>query len=397
MTRERLSSLTIRNATVLTQGDASCADLYVTRGTVTDTQHDAKVEVIDGTGLFAVPGLIDMHVHMTSDATGRLVPVFSEYHADPAIQALLAAENLGIALAAGVTTVRDLGSPGGSAFALRQAWNGGLVVGSRPVVAGPAITALGGHGAWMGHEVGTSAEAARAVRCNISKGARAIKLIMASATRTIELTSADLIAAVEEAHWQGVSVAVHANFSERSIDSAVAAGCDSIEHGYAISARTAEEMRSRGISLCPTLSALTSIINHPEVFRKAKGQALVERARAAIEPARESFSHALAAGVTIVAGTDAGVPMVPFNSLPYELQLLVEWGLSDYDSFAAATSNAARLLRRSDLGHLGLGAIGDVLLLDIDPRDDVRAWRTPVLVAQGGAVHYLADADRSVG
>lgn len=390
------ASLTIRNVTVLTPaGDSRVGDLHIAHGRVVDYHDDQGAVNVDGSMLFAVPGMIDMHVHTTSDPSDRLAPVFSDYHDDPAIRALLAAENLGIALRAGITTVRDLGSPGGSGFALRQAWEGQLIAGARPIVAGPAVTALGGHGSWMGLEVGTPAEAARAVRHNISKGAQAIKLVMSSATRTVELSPADLTAAVEEAHWQGVSVAVHANFSERSIDAAVHAGCDSVEHGYAISKRTAAEMRSKGTALCPTLSALTSIVDHPEVFRRRKGQTLVDRARASIDTARDSFSRALAARVTIIAGTDAGVPMVPFDSLPHELELLVEWGLSPSGAFAAATSNAAGVLRRSDLGHLELGAWGDVLLLEADPRDEVRAWREPVLVSQGGQVRALSEPDRT--
>lgn len=393
-----MSDLVIRNAVLATIDSEITApprDLVIRRGhIVKDETAGPEAEVIDGSNLYAVPGLIDMHVHATSDPGVRLARLYSAYATDPGALALLAALNLHRALTAGITTVRDLGAPGDSGFLLRQAWTAGLFVGARPVVSGPVVTAVGGHASWMGLEVSTPADAVRHVRANIGRGAQTIKLAMASAQRPVELSPGDLAAAIDEAHWQGIPVAVHANFSERSIDTAVAAGCDSIEHGYAISQRTAVSMAEQGVALCPTLTTLHTIVENAHTVRRRAGDALVRRAAESMDHARESLARATDAGVTIVAGTDAGVPLVEFDSIPRELELLVSWGLTPARAMAGATTEAARLLRRSDLGNLHFGSRGDVLLLERDPREDVTAWRSLVMVAQDGKVHLLRHSER---
>ena len=149
---------------------------------------------LDASGMFAIPGLIDMHVHMTSDPTGRAVGQWSNL--TTTIEVLTAVDNLALALATGVTTVRDLGTRGRLGYDIQAAWVRGSFVGARPVVAGPVITSIGGHGSWLGVESEGMHHIPSLVRKNVADGSRVIKLMMSSAARTIELRPEEVAAAV---------------------------------------------------------------------------------------------------------------------------------------------------------------------------------------------------------
>ena len=235
------------------------------------------------------------------------------------------------------------------------------------------------------------------VRHNLARGADVIKLMMRSAARRMELRPDELAAAVAEAHWLDVPVAVHANFSARSIDAAVEAGCDTLEHGFAISEATAKAMSSQGTALCPTTTALQSIVSDPRAWIRRGGRALVERAVKQFPEARLSFERSLAAGVTLVAGTDAGVTGVAFDALAHELETMVEWGASACQTLAAATSNAARLLRHPELGTLESGTPADIVLLRADPLADITACGQVEAVIQAGRLVRLDSPARLVG
>jgi len=376
-------------------GTTTAGDLHIAGETLTAQPKETAANVLDGSGLFAVPGLIDMHVHMASDPFGITASRWSEM--TPTTQTLSAVDNLAAALAAGVTTVRDLGAKGMLAYWIRAAWQRGLFVGARPVVAGPVITSIGGHASWEGVESDGRHSIGALVRRNVANGSDVIKLMMGSAARSVELRADEVAEAVEEAHWHGVPVAVHANFSARSIDVAVASGCDTLEHGFAISAQTAALMAERDVALCPTTTALQSIVDDAPAWRRRTGAALVERAQQALPSARASFELAIAAGVKIVAGTDAGVTAVGFTSLPKELQTMVRWGMTPQQALVAATADAATALRRPCLGSLRDGASADVVLARSNPLVDIAAIVNPVGVVQQGRVVLLEDRTRLTG
>lgn len=373
----------------------SVSDLHVTAGEIGSASDASPDALLDGSGLYAIPGLIDMHVHMTSDPHGRAAPRWSDITATT--MTISAIDNLATALKNGVTTVRDLGAPGDLGYTVRAAWRRSLFVGARPVVAGPVITSVRGHGSWMGVVSEGIRDVEALVRHNVANGSEVIKLMMASADRPIELRPEEVAAAIEEAHWQGLPVAVHANFSQRSIDTAVGAGCDTLEHGFQVSSDTAAQMAAQGTALCGTTFVLESIAGSAERWRRLKGTALVERAVAQLASARESFERALDAGVAMLAGTDAGVTSIGFDALPHELATMVRWGATPTQALAAATTEAARALRRPDLGHLDRGAIADIVLLRENPLNDVSAVTKIEAVMQGGVLVRLDSPSRLSG
>jgi imidazolonepropionase-like amidohydrolase len=331
-------------------------------------------ETIDARGAFVIPGLIDMHVHACAS------PLEKHAHAtgidSPTRMGIQAAENLRVALAAGVTTVRDLGGGPVVPYDLKQAWAMRLFIGARPLVAGPMVTAVGGHGTESGWrlavEVCGAEEMRRAVRTAVSRGSDVIKVATGGVATRTELTLAELVAAVDEAHWCGLKVASHANFSLRGINNSIEAGCDSIEHGCAADRRALEEMRSRNIALCPTITVLARIKERSDVYGQ-KTPALTDAVQRAWRQHEEVVHQAIALGVTIVAGTDAGMPAVGFDSLHEELRWLVRWGMSPIEALRSATCAAGELLGRTELGAIAPGSSADLVLLGEDPRADLSA------------------------
>lgn len=366
--------------------------LSVAAGRMSESTAVDGVTHLDGSGLFAVPGLIDMHVHTTSDPIGRTAARWADM--SPTTMTLSAVDNLGSALHSGVTTVRDLGATDDLGYQIKAAWSRRLFVGARPLVAGPVITAIGGHGTWSGVESEGESTIGGLVRRNVSMGSDVVKLMMRSAARRTELRPREITAAVEEAHWLGVPVAVHANFSERSIDTAVEAGCDTLEHGFAISATTAAAMAAQGTALCATTVALRSIVDNPGPWVRRGGQDLVDRAVSQFADARRSFEAALGAGVPIIAGTDAGVTGVGFDSLARELESMVEWGASPQQALAAATCTAALHLGHPELGTLEAGTPADIVLLRGNPLIDISACHRIEAVVQDGRLVRLDSPSR---
>ncbi len=334
-------------------------------------------ETIDADGAFVIPGLIDMHVHAcasphidgSAPETGRDAPTR---------MGIQAAENLRSALGAGITTVRDLGGGSVAPYDVARAWSDRLFAGARPLVAGPMLTAIGGHGSERGAQWGTelcgTEDMRRAVREAVSRGADVIKVVTGGVATRTELTFLELAAAVEEAHWCGVKVASHASFGLRGIQNSIRAGCDSIEHGCAADRRALEEMASKGIALCPTITVLSRAMDRPDA-RGKEMPILADAIREAWQQHEIVVRQAKELGVPIIAGTDAGMPTVGFDALAEELEWLVRWGLTPLDALRSATCVAGDVLGREDLGSLAPGCSADLVLLDRNPIEDVSNLR----------------------
>jgi imidazolonepropionase-like amidohydrolase len=339
-------------------------------------------ETIDARGAFVIPGLIDMHVHACA-SPGRTEV---RGHA-PARIGIAAAANLRVALGAGITTVRDLGGGPVVPYELASAWAEREFAGSRPLVAGPMLTAVGGHGSESGADWATEVcgeeEMRRAVRTAVSCGSDVIKVVTGGVGTRTELTRAELRTAVEEAHWNGVKVASHANFGLRGIRNSIVAGCDSIEHGCAADRAALEEMAERGIVLCPTITVLARVNSRSDIYGR-RTPALTKAVERAWLQHEETVGRAIELGVAIVAGTDAGLPAVGFDALLEELEWLVRWGMSPLDALRAATCKAADALGRDDLGDLSPGCAADLLLLEGNPAEDVANLRKAKGVMLGG-------------
>jgi imidazolonepropionase-like amidohydrolase len=342
----------------------------------------------DASGSTLTPGLIDCHVHLQFDGVGDFEKEAREL--TPALAALKAAANAARHLAAGVTTVRDLGGLDAVSCDVGRAIERGVTAGSRVLAAGRALTVTGGHG----HNVGFArqvdgADAMRkAVREEIRAGASAIKVVATGGVLTPGIgatftayTAAELEAAVDEAHTWDRGVAAHAIGTE-GILRAVRAGVDSIEHCNQATPEVVREMKARGTFRSPTISAVRGIVEHPDDVPAYA----VEKAATLLEDSRRSHARAVRAGVRHVCGTDAGTPFNPHGNGPRELAYMVEWGMAPIEAMRAATANGAELLRLANVGTIEAGAAADLVLYDENPCDDIVAVLKPALVLKAGIV-----------
>ncbi len=341
---------------------------------------------VDGTGKTLSPGLIDCHVHLAFDGLADFAGEAERM--TPALAAVKAAVNARKHLAAGVTTVRDLGGPGGACIDVGRAIDDGVIAGPRVLAAGCALTITGGHGhnVAFAREVDGADAVRKAVREEIKRGATAIKIVATGGVLTpgigatfTAFTSEELVAAVDEAHSWGRPVAAHAIGAE-GILGAVRAGVDSIEHCNHVTPQIAREMKERGTYRSPTLCALRGIVDNP----KHVPAYAVEKGRAVEAASRESFARAVKAGILHVCGTDAGTPFNPHGSAPRELAYLVEWGMTPLAAMRAGTANGADLLRRPDVGRVETGKLADLVLYAENPVEDITAAAKPLKVWKSG-------------
>ncbi len=333
------------------------------------------------------PGLIDCHVHLCFDGSPNFVAEASVTEAYAAVKCV---RNAGRQLAAGVTTVRDLGGPGFVVCDVARAIADGLVPGPRVVASGQALTITGGHG-WnsFARQVDGPDAVRLAVREQVRAGARSIKIVATGGVLTpgvtvdfTALTTEEVAAAIEEAHTWGVPIAAHA-IGRTGIERCVRAGIDSIEHGSQITTAIARMMKERGTFHVPTISALRGIVDHPEDVPAYA----VEKGRQIMGMAREAFGRSRRAGVRIACGTDAGTPHNPHGSAPREVVRMVEWGLAPAAALRAATSEAAVLLRLPSVGAIAGGMAADLVAWTANPLEDPAALLAPGLVMAGGVVH----------
>jgi imidazolonepropionase-like amidohydrolase len=357
-------------------------------------EEDGADLVINGTGTFAIPGLIDMHVHIDHDPAPPTPAGSTGGNLDRILIGFRAARNLREAAASGVTSVRDLGGAHGVTFAVKEGWRRGEFIGARPFVAGQMITAVGGHGAergdGLGFEVCGPQETRRAVRELIARGADVIKVVTGGAIARTELTPEELDAAIDEAHWNGVTVASHANFSLRGIHNSIAAGCDSVEHCCVPDKRALEAMAEKHVAMCPTIAVLSRIKTNPELYGGDSSKLYLAVA-GVWEKHLENVYLAHTMGIPILAGSDAGMTGVRFDAVLEEVEWLVHCGLTTAQALAAATTSAAEFLRCDDLGQIKAGGTADLVLLNSDPLQDIRALGDRYMVICSG--HVIAHAE----
>jgi len=345
----------------------------------------ADAKVIDADGKILTPGLIDCHVHLNFDGAADFAAEAAEL--TPELGALKGAVNARKHLAAGVTTVRDLGGFG--TIALSRAIERGIVPGARVVPAGRALTITGGHGHNIGiaRQVDGPDEIRRAVREEIRAGAEAIKVIATGGVLTPGIgatfpafTVDELAAAIDAAHARGVAVAAHAIGSE-GILQAVRAGIDTVEHCVQVTPQIAKEMAERATFRGPTIVALLGIADHEG---KAPDYAVV-KAKALVEEAKRGHARAIRAGVRHICSTDAGTPFNPHGNAPNEVIAMVDWGMRPLDAMVAATANGAEALRLPDVGRIEAGMRADLVLWDANPVEDPTTLRDARAVWRDGA------------
>jgi imidazolonepropionase-like amidohydrolase len=343
-------------------------------------------EPVEVRGRTISPGLIDCHVHLCFDGEANFL---GEASVSEAYAAIKCAGNARRQLAAGVTTVRDLGGLGAVVCEVAKAIADGRVQGPRVIASGQALTITGGHG-WnsFARQVDGPEGVRLAVREQIRSGARSIKIVATGGVLTPGIpvdfeafTPQEIEAAVDEAHKWGIPIAAHA-IGRTGIANCVRAGIDSIEHGSQIDAGIAGDMKEKGIVQVPTISALSGIVGHPEdvpVFAVAKGLQILDMAR-------DAFRRMIRAGARHACGTDAGTPHNPHGGAPVEIIKMIEWGLTPLKAMQAATSNGAELLRVPEVGTLEEGKAADLVVWPGNPLDDPTLLLQPDLVMQAGEV-----------
>ncbi len=349
---------------------------------------EGEYEVIDAGQYTVLPGLIDCHVHLTSDPD----PDSSIKSREPdSMTALRAANNARLTLAGGVTTARDVGGKGMADLSLKKAIGEGIAVGPRLLVSGRCLCMTGGHGHNSGREVDGPDEARKGAREQIKAGVDVIKVMATGGVLTPgvepgspQMTREEMQAAIEEAHKAGRRTASHAQ-GNTGIKNAILAGVDSVDHGCFLDDEAINMMLERGTYLVPTLSAPYNILKHglaagiPEyAIRKTN---LVNDSHTA------SFQKAYKAGVKIAMGTDAATPFNRHGENAYELVLMVKAGMDPMDAVVSATKTASELLGVEQLtGTLAPGKAADILIIKGNPLEDINAVMQPWMVLKEGKV-----------
>ena len=374
-------------------------------GPAEDVAVPEGIPILQAAGRRVLPGLIDAHVHLTtnSDASRPVASDVFRGQVPPPAKLLHGLRNAGRALAAGFTTLRVMGHRDVGELQLRDMIADGLIAGSRLVVCPWWITMTGGHGdlfypPYTLRRPGDTAdgidECRKLVRLQSRLCADFIKVMAGGGTsrgeqpHTPNYTVAELTAIVEEARDLDLKVASHA-LSLESIRRSLAAGVHSIEHGSFLDEETAVEMKERGTYLVPTL-AFNDWCQVEGVSRGLTPEG-VQDLKGIHDAALEAFAIAREVGVPIAAGTDSSGTLCPFGEHAREIELYVEHGMTCEQALATATSAAAKLLSIDDeVGTLAPGLGGDVIVVDGDPLRDIGVLRRP------GAITDVVQAGRVV-
>lgn len=365
-------------------------------------------DVLDFGEATILPGLIDTHVHLSWPGDGTPNDAFTLGATDAELL-LVAVRNAQRALAAGVTTVRDLGSRGRVVLDLRDAIGRGALAGPRIVAAGAPITITGGHMHYLGGEADTAADVRRVARRLWKTGVDMFKVVGegGGTPRTHSWIPAygveELVEAVREARAHETQVTVHANTVE-AVRRATLAGVDGIEHAslyrsrdeVGFDAALVERIAEQGIFVGHTLTGPFRSLERARAGWAALApaeRAYWETRQRTWEARLDNYGRMLRAGVRLVASTDAGWSLVPFGEYALTVELLVRAGATAREALTGATRLAAEAVGLKDeIGTLEPSKTADITVVAGDPFEDVkRLWDVRavlrggrLLVADGG-------------
>ena len=360
--------------------------------------------LIDLSESVVLPGLMDMHVHLSSQQSGTS-SYLKRYTLNEADYALAAAHYANKTLMAGFTTVRNLGDSYNETVSLRNAINQGMATGPRIYTAAKSLATTGGHadpsngmakrirpdtGPAAGVINGV-AEARQAVRQRYQDGADAIKitatggvLSVAKSGQNPQFMDDELDAVVATAKDYGMTVAVHAHGKEGMIR-AIKAGVTSIEHGTYMDEEVMALMKEHGTYYVPTILAGEFVAEKAKIDGYFPD--IVRPKAAAIGPLiQATFGKAYKNGVNIAFGTDSGVSAHGDNG--QEFGLMVEAGMPPAKAIQAATINAATMLGIEDkLGTLEAGKFADIVAVKGNPLQDITTLENVQFVMKGGKIY----------
>jgi imidazolonepropionase-like amidohydrolase len=393
VTAERM--LDVLNGKVIEHPQITVTDGRIT-AVGTQSSATGTARRIDLPGMTLLPGLIDMHTHLTGD------PRFSGY------QTLQFTDNfwtvVGVAnakktLEAGFTTIRNVGSSNYDDVAIKQAIEQGIVSGPRIVPATYAIGATGGHCdstefppsiTATTPNIANGPEELRAMVRKLRKyGAEVIKFCgtggVLSKTDTVggqQYSLTEMKALVDEAHMLGLRVAVHAHGAS-GIKDAIRAGVDTIEHASLADEEAFALAKQHGTWFSMDIYDDDYILAEGEkngVFKES-----LDKERVIGLKQRQTFQAAVKAGVKMVFGTDAGVYPNGYNARQFVT--MVKWGMTPMQAIQASTTTAAEALGRTgDVGAIAVGRYGDLIAVAGNPLDDVAKLQNVAFVMKGGEV-----------
>ncbi len=389
------------------QGASGPATITVTDGRIISVENGlapgnapAGANVIDLSGKTVLPGLIDLHVHLTSDPGGdyRAEAVDTDEWAT-----IVGVKNAALTVNAGFTTVREAGSAQNTAYALRRGTAEGTIWGPRIVAAGPALSIVGGHADVSGfrpevlvaldggYTCTGAVECAEKVRKASKMGADVIKItatggVLSQQGRGLEahFNNDELKSIADTAHSLGLKVMAHAH-GARGIEAASAAGIDTIDHATFADEASLKVMKAKGTVLVPTLMALEGV--RARIGKGIYTPTVEVKARQALEAAGRQVQRSKAMGVTVAFGTDAGVFEHGRNA--GEFALMVQNGLTPTEAVASATTVAAKTLGlEGEIGRIAPGYSADLIAVEGNPLENVRTLEKIDWVMARGRTHY---------
>ncbi len=364
-------------------------------GTESEVTVPAAARRLDYDGLTVVPGFIDCHVHLVF--SGKENPLADVLAEDDFTILLRAAENARQALRAGVTTVRDLGGRAGTTMALRDAIDRGIMPGPHIMACGAPITLTGGHCHFLGMEADTESDVRLAVRRQVKQGVDGLKIMSTGGrmtprtnVRVAQYTVEQISAAVQETRRANMTIAAHGH-GTAGIRNAVRAGVDTVEHcswigedGLEFDEQTARLMATTPVRVVATLTPVKLVtVRDPASLDDAGRETLNFRPSMVA-----NYRRMRELGVRFAAGTDAGVTRTPLDSMPWELQIMVdELGFTPLEAIQAATAEAADAIGLAhDRGTLQSGRRADMLIVNGDPANNIADLRRVHAVLKDGEV-----------
>jgi len=342
-----------------------------------------------------MPGMIEGHSHLflhSYNETSWDDQVLKESRAERTARAVVHAK---ATLMAGFTTTRDLGTEGAGYddVGLKTAIEKGIIPGPRMLCATRAIVATGSYGPKSevaenniikgGEETDGIDGITHTVRSQIGHGADVVKIYVdyrwgPNETAAPTFTEEELKVAVEVAKSSGRIVAVHSG-TEEGMRRAIAAGVTTIEHGDGGTPELFKMMKEKGIALCPTLAA-TEAISTYHGWKKG-----IDPDPKAVQHKHYIFTEAMKAGVTICMGGDVGV--FPHGDNAREMVLMAEYGMKPIDVLRSATAVNASVFGLKDLGNVKAGYLADLVAVDGNPADDIKAVKQVKMVMKDGVIY----------